>query len=33
MDRGRIIEADAPVKLLENPKSIFYSMALSAGIN
>lgn len=32
MDKGEIVEFDSPNTLLENPESIFYSMAKDAGI-
>jgi len=32
LDKGRIVEFDAPKKLLSNTNSIFFSMAKSAGL-
>jgi ABC-type multidrug transport system fused ATPase/permease subunit len=32
LDKGEIVEFDSPEKLLSNEKSVFFSMAVSAGI-
>ena len=32
LDKGRIIEFDSPNNLLQNENSVFFSMALSAGL-
>ena len=32
LDKGKIVEMDSPQSLLKNRKSIFYSMAESAGL-
>jgi ATP-binding cassette, subfamily C (CFTR/MRP), member 1 len=33
LDKGEIAEFDSPDRLLQNPDSIFYSMAKDAGIS
>jgi ATP-binding cassette, subfamily C (CFTR/MRP), member 1 len=33
LDKGEIAEFDSPESLLQNPDSIFYSMAKDAGIS
>jgi ATP-binding cassette subfamily C (CFTR/MRP) protein 1 len=32
LDKGKIIEFDSPEKLLKNKESVFYSMAIAAGV-